>query len=89
LNGTAVLPPCAFFTQPTYEEPTYPPRLPSAFTSPMTVPITYRGMVSAGIAQNGASAANGPGIARHINAYESQKCSRVNTLPIKLAPLIT
>ena len=53
----------------------------------MTIPITLRGRVSLGMAQNGAIAANGPGMARHMNAYETQKWSLNTTLKMRLAPL--
>ena len=67
VNGTFTLL-YSILSQPTIRGPAYPPMLPSAFTRPMTGPKTLRGKVSVGIAQNGASAANGPGIARHMNA---------------------
>jgi len=53
----------------------------------MTAPAVARGMVSVGMAKNGASPANGPGMARHRNAYESQKeCSLSKTLAMRDAP---
>ena len=67
LNGIAVLS-YSVLSQPTIYGPANPPVLPSELTRPMTGPKTWRGRVSVGIAQNGASAANGPGIARHMKA---------------------
>src|SRR5689334_10592605 len=66
LNGT-VIPPVSCFSQPNAALPAQPPTFPNAFTIPITAPSTFRGSVSAGIAQNGASPANGPGIAKQRN----------------------